>query len=53
MSESGREDVSVGHVYYYGDLANYIDKIIYTFKTKPSEIQSVRPFVPKPAGKRF
>ena len=53
MSESGKEDVKVSHVYYYGDLANYIDKILYTFKAKPEEVKEIRPFVPRPAGERF
>jgi hypothetical protein len=53
MSESGKEDVRVEHVFYYGDLANYIDKIMYTVKTKPAEIGDIRPFVPKKAGERY
>ena len=53
MSDSGREDVQVQFVYYFGDLANYIDKILYTLKTKPEEVKEIRPFVPKPAGQRF
>ena len=53
MSESGQEDVSFKHVYYYGDLGNYMDKILYTFKTKPEEVKQLRPFVAKPAGERY
>jgi hypothetical protein len=53
MSESGKEDVRVDHVYLYGDLANYIEKIIYTVKSKPAELATIRPFIPKKAGERY
>lgn len=46
------ENVVIHNVYYAGDLANYIDKILFTFKNSPSEIGSIRPFVPKPRGHR-
>lgn len=46
------EDVFVPNVAYYEDLANYIDKILFTFKNKPDEIQSLKPFIPKPRGQR-
>lgn len=49
---SDHEDVTVPHVYYFEDLANYIDKILYTFKNKPTEIAAIKPFVPLPKGKR-
>lgn len=45
-------EVRLGNVYYYDDLVNYIDKILYLFKNTPSEITGLRPFVPKPKGKR-
>ena len=45
-------EVRLGNVYYYDDLVNYIDKILYLFKNTPSEISGLRPFVPKPKGKR-
>lgn len=53
MSESGKEDVRLQFVYYFGDLANYIDKIVFTYKTKPEDVKSIRPFVAAPAGERY
>ena len=50
MSE--HENVTVPHVYYFEDLANYIDKILFTFKNKPMEISTLKPFIPLPKGKR-
>ncbi len=49
---SGGENVRVTDVYYFEDLANYIDKILYVVKNSPQEITSLRPFVPKPKGER-
>jgi hypothetical protein len=46
------EDVRVTDVYYFEDLANYIDKILFTFKNKPEDIASIKPFVPKVKGQR-
>lgn len=47
------EDITVNYVYYYDDIANYIDKILYLQKNKPEEITFLRPFVAKPKGKRY
>ena len=49
---SDHEDVRVTDVYYFEDLANYIDKILFTFKNTPAEIVNLKPFVPKPKGQR-
>lgn len=46
------EDVLVHDVFMYDDLANYIDKILFTFKNKPTEISTIKPFVSKPKGQR-
>lgn len=46
------EDVRVTDVYYFEDLANYIDKILFTFKNSPGDIASLKPFVPKDKGQR-
>lgn len=46
------EAVHVRDVYLFEDVANYIDKILFTFKNTPSEIPSIRPFIPKPKGMR-
>lgn len=46
------ESIIIPDVYFHEDLANYIDKIIYTFKNKPDDIKTMKAFVPKPKGKR-
>lgn len=46
------EDVLVHDVFMYDDISNYIDKILFTFKNKPSEIVDIKPFIPKPRGQR-
>lgn len=45
-------EVRLGNVYFYDDLVNYIDKILFLFKNSPGEISSLKPFIPKPKGKR-
>lgn len=47
-----RENVIIRDVYYFEDLANYIDKILFTFKNKPVEMNEIMPFIPLPRGKR-
>jgi len=47
------DDLDLHNVYYYKDLGNYIDKIIYLNKHNPQELQSLHPFVPKPKGQRY
>jgi len=47
------EDIRIPCVYYYEDLVNYIDKILYVHKNKPDEINHLRPFVTKPKGERY
>lgn len=46
------DDIELKDVYYYRDLGNYIDKILFTFKQRPKEVDLIRPFVPKPKGFR-
>lgn len=46
------EGVRITDVYFFEDLANYIDKILYLVKNNPGYIATIRPFVPKPAGSR-
>lgn len=46
------ESVRVTNISYYEDLANYIDKILYIVKNNPSSLATLKPFVPKPKGKR-
>lgn len=49
---STSENVRISQVGWYEDIGNYIDKILFTFKNKPEDIPSIKPFVPKPRGKR-
>lgn len=49
---SDHESVKVSDVYLFEDIANYIDKIIYTFNNQRSEVANLKPFVPKPRGQR-
>ena len=47
------DDILLNHVFYYRDLGNYIDKILFTYKQKPKEMDDIKPFVPKPRGERY
>jgi hypothetical protein len=47
------DDVELTDVHYYKDLGNYIDKIMYLYKQKPADLETVRPFVAKGRGKRY
>ena len=47
------DDILINDVYFYRDLGNYIDKILFTYKQKPREMDEIRPFVTKPYGQRY
>lgn len=47
------DDVELENVYYYKDLGNYIDKIIYLFNREPENLDNIKPFVAKPKGARY
>lgn len=47
------DDIALNDVFYYRDLGNYIDKILFTYKQKPHDIAQIRPFIPKPRGERY
>jgi hypothetical protein len=47
------EDICCDYVSYCDDLANYIDKILFSVKHSPQEMQTLRPFVKKPKGQRY
>lgn len=47
------DDIQLSDVYYYRDLGNYIDKILFTYKQKPKEMEEIRAFVPMPRGERY
>lgn len=46
------DDIDIHHVYYYRDIGNYLDKILYLYRQTPKELASLKPFVFKPRGKR-
>ncbi len=46
------ESIIIPDVYYHEDLANYLDKILFTFKNKPADMTTIKPFIAKPKGKR-
>lgn len=47
------DDVEIKHVYFYRDLANYIEKILFLYKKRPKEISELVAFVPKMKGLRY
>lgn len=47
------EDVVVPHVAYFDDLANYIDKILFTYKQTPQALADFNAFIPRPRWKRW
>jgi hypothetical protein len=47
------DDIELKDVYYYKDLGNYIDKILFTYKQKPKEMEAIHVFIPKPKGERY
>lgn len=51
--ETAEDDLEINHLTHHHDLANYIDKIMYTFHNKPEDLASIREFVPKPRGQRY
>lgn len=46
------EDVVVTNVALFEDIANYIDKILFTYKQSPQTLADFKPFIPKPRGQR-
>jgi len=46
------EDIRVPATFYFDDVANYIDKIVFLHKNRPEELSDLRPFVLKPKGQR-
>lgn len=47
------DDLELEGVYYYKDLGNYIDKIIYLYNREPEKLKTIQSFVPKPKGQRY
>ncbi len=46
------ENVVIPNVAYFEDLANYIDKILFTYKQTPQALAGFKPFIAKPRGQR-
>lgn len=47
------DDIAINDIYFYKDLGNYIDKILFTYKQRPKEMDSIREFIPKPKWERY
>lgn len=47
-----KDNVDINNLIYHEDLANYIDKILYTYKTNPADLKNFKEFIPKPRGQR-
>jgi hypothetical protein len=47
------DDIELNDVFFYKDLGNYIDKILFTYKQKPKEMETIHAFVAKPRGERY
>lgn len=47
-----KDNVNIEHLSYHEDLANYIDKILYTIKNRPEDLKNFKKFVTKPKGNR-
>lgn len=46
------DDIDLPHIYYFQDLGNYLDKILYLYHHEPASLTQLKPFVFKPRGKR-
>lgn len=47
-----KDNIDMHFLAYYSDLANYIDKILFTYKNQPSELTTMKSFIAKPKGQR-
>lgn len=55
-SAAALHDFWFEYLEYHIDLHNYLNKLLYTLRTHPDgaqELKAFRPFIPKPAGKRY
>lgn len=53
IGEVMADDIELKDVYLYKDLGNYIDKILFTYKQRPKEMDKIHKFIPKPKGERY
>jgi hypothetical protein len=49
----GNDDIVLKNVYFYKDLGNYIDKILYLYLHDQDELKNIRPFVAKAKSQRY
>ena len=47
------DDVEIQNAYFYRDLGNYIEKILFLYKKQPKDIAALQSFVPRVKGKRY
>lgn len=47
------DDIVLKNVYYYKDLGNYLDKILYLYEHDKKELDNIHPFVTKAKGQRY
>ena len=47
------DDVEIQNAYFYRDLGNYIEKILFLYKKQPKDIAALQSFIPKEKGKRY
>ena len=47
------DDVEIPSVYFYRDMGNYIEKILFLYKKQPKDIAALQSFVPRVKGKRY
>ena len=55
-SAAALRDFWFEYLEYHVDVHNYINKLLYILRTNPKgaeELKNFRPFIPKPAGKRY
>ncbi|MCB0318776.1 MAG: hypothetical protein KDD56_08460 [Bdellovibrionales bacterium] len=46
-------EMNLPFVFYFEDLASYIDKIVYVSQNETFKLQEIRPFIARPKGSRF
>jgi hypothetical protein len=49
----GNDDIILKNVYFYKDLGNYIDKILYLYLHDQNELKNMRPFIAKAKSQRY
>ncbi|MDD4937897.1 MAG: hypothetical protein PHX34_02655 [Candidatus Shapirobacteria bacterium] len=49
----GNDDIFLKDIYFYKDLGNYIDKILYLHSNDRDKLKDIRPFIVKNKGQRY